>query len=152
MSGVLVNFDTIRQILFFTDQFIHINDTITNFCDKFEYDEQTTKKILLIVTLIPKAKNWCSKDADIQAKTAGLLIYMYKVYEEKIKERLQGFCERCLEDTQDNRMSEAEYKYRADVLMALNKVFDCFDDIEYDLQPVGSWFEEDGKTLLKLIY
>ena len=152
MSGVLINFDTIRQILFFAEQFIHIDSTITNFCVKFEYDEQTTKKILLLVALMPKAKNWCSKDADIQAKTAGLLIYMYKVYEEKIKERLQGFCEKCLEDTQDNRMSEAEYKYRADTLMALNKVFDCFDDIEYDLQPVGSWFEDDGNTLLKLIY
>lgn len=152
MSGILVNFDTIRQILFFAEQFLDIDGSIKKFCVKFEYDEQTTKKILLLITLMPKAKNWCSKDADLQAKTAGLLIYMYNVYEDKIKERLQGFCERCLEDTQKNLMTESEYKYRADTLMALNKVFDVFTDVEYDLQPIGLWFEEDGNTLLKLIY
>jgi len=152
MSGVLVNFDTIRQMLFFASQFIDIEGSISNFCRIFEYDEQTTKKILLLVTLMPKAKNWCSKDAEIQAKSAGLVVYMYNVYEDEIKERLQGFCERCLEDAQDNRMSEAEYKYRADLLMAMNKVYDVFMDIDTANEPRGEWVEEDGKTLLKLIY
>jgi hypothetical protein len=152
MSGVLVNFDTIRQILFFAEQFLDIDGSIKKFCVQFEYDEQTTKKILLLITLMPKAKNWCSKDADLQAKTAGLLIYMYNVYEDKIKERLQGFCERCLEDTQKNLMTESEYKYRVDTLMALNKVFDVFTDVEYDLQPIGLWFEDGENILLKLTY
>lgn len=152
MSGILVNFDTIRQILFFAEQFIDIDTTIRNFCVRFDYDEQTTKKILLLVTLMPKAKNWCSKDAELQAKTAGLLIFMYDVYADEIKERLHEFCERCLEDTQDNLMSESEYKYRADLLMAMNKVYDVFTDIDTANEPVGEWFEEDGDTLLKLIY
>lgn len=152
MSGVLVNFDTLRQMLFFASQFIDIDGTIKNFCDIFDYDEQTTKKVLLLITLMPKANNWCSKDVDIQTKSARLVVYMYNVYEDEIKERLQGFCERCLEDTQDGSMSEAEYKYRADLLMAMNKVYDVFIDIDTANEPVGEWFEDDGKTLLKLIY
>jgi hypothetical protein len=152
MSGVIINFDTLKQIMFFSKQFINLDTSVINFCVKFGYDEQTTKKILLLVTLMPKAKNWCSKDADLQAKVAGVLIFMYNLYEDEIKERLQGFCERCLEDTQGGGMSEAEYKYRADLLMGLNKIYDTFDDIDTDYEPSGEWFEDDGKTLLKLNY
>jgi hypothetical protein len=155
MSGaksIFISFDTVRDVLYFSAQFIHIDETITTLCDNLSYDEQTTKKILLNIALTNKAKNWCSKDTDLQAKTAGLIFYMYKETEEKIKERLQQFCERCTEDTQNNLMSEGEYKYRVDMLMMLNKVFEYYGDVEYDKQPTGEWYVEDNITLLKLRY
>ena len=152
MSGIIINFDTLKQMLYFAERLLDIDRLVRALCDKLNYDEQTTKKVLLLITLMRKAENWCSKDAVIQAKTAGILICMYNTYEDEIKQILQNYCEGCLKHTQDNLMSEAEYKYRVDLLMNMNKTYDIFRGVDTDNQPRGEWLEYEGKTILKLFY
>jgi len=155
MSGVkliFVNFDLVKEVLFFSSQFINIPASIKSICDSTSYDEKTTRKILLNIALIPKAENWCSKDADLQAKTTGIIFYMYKKCEDIIKKTLHSCCETCTDYTQNNLMTEGDYKNAVDTLMEMNKVFGYFDDVEYGEEPMGEWSVKNNITSLKLRY
>jgi hypothetical protein len=144
-----VSFPLVREVLFFVEkQRPEIDMLIKKLCDVCEFDEQTAKKVSLIFTLMPKADKWCSKDAELQAIVVGLLFYIYKESEEEIKEGLHYFLESMLNETQNDEMTEDSYKYLANILMQLNKVFETIGDVNVENTPRGEWSDD----LLMLYY
>jgi hypothetical protein len=148
---ISVSFPVVKDMLHFIKQFVRVDNVVKDLCVRF--DEQTTKKITLIFLLMPKADNWCSKDAEIQSLVVGLIIYIYKMFECQIKELLQYYCENLMDDAQNNVMTEQQYKSNSEILMMLNKTFEWVKDVDIESQPEGEWkVDETGLTLLSLIY
>lgn len=148
---ISVSFPVVKDMLHFIKQFVRVDNVVKDLCVRF--DEETTKKITLIFTLMPKAYNWCSKDAEIQSLVVGLIIYIYKMFEGKIKELLQYYCENLMDDAQNSVMTEQQYKSNSEILMMLNKTFEWVKDVDVEGQPEGEWkVDETGLTLLSLIY
>jgi len=148
---ISVSFPVVKDMLHFIKQFVRVDNVVKDLCVRF--DEQTTKKITLIFTLMPKAYNWCSKDAEIQSLVVGLIIYIYKMFEGQIKELLQYYCANLMDDAQNNVMTEQQYKSNSEILMMLNKTFEWVKDVDVESPPEGEWkVDETGLTLLSLIY
>jgi len=150
---ISVSFPVVKDMLHFTSQFVKIDKCVKDLCVSFSFDEQTTKKVSLIFTLMPNAYNWCSKDAELQSLVVGLIVYIYKLCEGDIKDLLQYYLQNMMDDTQNDVMTEHQYKRNADILMMLNKTFEWVKDVDVTESPDGEWkVDETGLTLLSLIY
>lgn len=114
-------------------------------------DEKMIKHILMTEKLFASKHTWISNDEDLMAFIVGIILLLYK-REDRIDGMMHELCERYLEDTTLEKITEHDYKHRVDSIMNLRKVAKLLDYIDLSIEPQGSWYEYDGKKFLKLTY
>jgi len=114
-------------------------------------DEKMIKHVLMIEKLFASKDTWISNDEDLMAFFVGLILLIYK-REDRMDGMMHELCERYLEDTTLEKITEHDYKLRVDTIMALRNVTKILNDFDLSVEPQGSWYEYDGKKFLKLTY
>lgn len=114
-------------------------------------DEKMIKYVLMIEKLFASKDTWISNDEDLMAFFVGVILLIYK-RDDRMDGIMHELCERYLEDTTLEKITEHEYKNRVDTIMAFHNLTKMLDYFDLSVEPQGSWYEYNGKKLLKLTY
>jgi hypothetical protein len=150
-NDVCVPFTLISLMYAFVSASTDLPKTFEKTLTNMGKDEKMIKYVLLIEKLFTSKDTWISNDENLMAFFVGVILLIYK-REDRMDGMMHELCERYLEDTTLEKITEHDYKNKVDTIMALRNVTKLLDNLDLSVEPRGSWYEYGGKKLLKLTY
>jgi hypothetical protein len=152
-GDLCIPYPVVQHIYGYVNSIFELPEIIKDILTQLGKEETFIKRVLLVLTLMDKhPESWCSKDAELQASVAGLLILLYKSQQTHIEELMFGVSDRLMDAASSGKIRENYFKNAVDITMRLKSIFKELDKFNLLIEPKGSWVEFNGKKFLKLSY
>jgi hypothetical protein len=115
-------------------------------------DELYVRKVLMTEKLLDQSGDWTTKDANIMAEVAMIILLLFRHHKKVIESIMYGLCDAFLDDTTEGIITENEYKNNTDIMMRLKNSFVELERFDLHVEPQGRWGMMGDKKVLILMH